>query len=362
MTKTVTEPKSKIESLIERVGNRGLTTTQRMTSVEQVLKSCAPQMMAALPKHITPDRMISVAMNCIRKTPKLLGCNPPSLFSAIREAAAYGWELGGVMGHAYLVPYGDECVMIPGYKGLIDLARRTGTVSTIQMEVVHEGDCFEYELGDKPRINHIPNDADKQRDSKPITHVYARVTLRDGGVQRSVWTTARIEAHKVKYSQGWKWAESGDKPKGGGKKDSPWHLHWPVQAKKTVLKDMFGRGLIPLSAELRDMVAREDRIVESEGFDFSSMIESVPPERIENAPGGLVDTREKARAPVADATMSEPDKFRAEASECDTAPAVKTLEKNWLDENSTRELTPEDVDAIKCIAAERIEQLKGGKK
>lgn len=310
----MTEQKSQplVGELLERVANKKLTTTQRMTSVEQVMRACEKQMMAALPKHVTPDRMIRVAMNCIRKTPKLLECQPASLFSAITEAATYGWELGGVLGHAYLVPYKTECQLIPGYKGLIDLCRRSGQVSTIAMEVVHEGDFFEYEMGDDPRIKHRPNDADKSRDSKPITHVYAVVVLRDGGVQRSVWSAAKIDAHKEKYSQGWRYAEKGNK-------DSPWHTAWTVMAKKTVIRDMIGRGLIPLSAELRDVAARATDDTETQAFDFASIVETVEPERIE----------ESKAASAADAGMSPVDQFRAECLECELVGAVDLVVEKW---------------------------------
>lgn len=248
--------KPDVQDLIAKVGDKRLSFGARINSVGEVMKAMQSRMMAALPKHITADRMIRVAINCIRKNPKLLDCDPASLFGAITEAATYGWELGGVLGHAYLVPFKRECTLIPGYKGMIDLCRRSGQISTISLEVVHEGDAFDYSIGDDPHIHHKPNDRDPKRDSKPITHAYAVVRLRDGGVQRSVWSRERIDAHKEQYSKGWDWAENGDKSKGGGKKDSPWHTAWPTMAKKTVIRDMIGRGLIPVSAEYRDVVQR----------------------------------------------------------------------------------------------------------
>lgn len=243
-------PKQNIQELMNRVADPKLALSSRINSVGDVMRAAAPQMMAALPKHVTADRMIRVAMNCIRKVPKLLDCKPVSLFSAITEAATYGWELGGVLGHAYLVPFKEECTLIPGYKGLIDLCRRSGQVSTISMEVVHEGDQFSYSLGDDPHIKHVPNDRDVARDAKPITHAYAVVKLRDGGIQRSVWSAERIDAHKKRYSKSWQ------------KSDSPWQTAWPTMAKKTVIRDMIQRGLVPLSAEYSQLVERTTRMDE----------------------------------------------------------------------------------------------------
>lgn len=251
-------PKQNIQELMNRVADPKLAMSSRINSVGDVMRAAAPQMMAALPKHVTADRMIRVAMNCIRKTPKLLDCNPVSLFSAITEAATYGWELGGVLGHAYLVPFKEDCTLIPGYKGLIDLCRRSGQVSTISMEVVHQGDTLSYSLGDDPHIKHVPNDRDVARDAKPITHVYAVVKLRDGGIQRSVWSTEKIDAHKKRYSKSWQ------------KSDSPWQTAWPTMAKKTVIRDMIQRGLVPLSAEYSQLVERTT-VVDEDGEPMAGM-------------------------------------------------------------------------------------------
>lgn len=255
MNAIATVQRPDVGKLIAKVGDKGLPFAQRMNSVGDVMRAMSHQMMAALPKHLTPDRMIRVALNAIRKNPKLLDCSAASLFGSITEAATYGWEIGGVNGHAYLVPYKEECVLIPGYKGMIDLCRRSGQISTISMEVVHEGDDFGYSLGDEAHIHHQPDDVDPKRDSKPITHVYCVVRLRDGGIQRSVWSANRINAHKEQYSQAWKRAEESQYGK-PPKKDSFWHTAWPAAAKKTVIRDMINRGLLPFSAEYRDTVKR----------------------------------------------------------------------------------------------------------
>lgn len=265
-----------VHKLIARVGDKNLTFGQRLDTVGKVMEATARKMMAALPKHITPDRMVRVTLNAIRKNPKLLNCNAASLFGAITEACTYGWEIGGVMGHCYLVPFKDEATLIPGYKGLIDLCRRSGQISTVSLEVVHEGDKFDYAIGDDPHITHKPDDRNAKRESQPITYAYVVVKLRDGGIQRSVWSRERIEAHKEQYSKGWRWAESGDKSKGGGMKDSPWHTAWPTMAKKTVIRDMIQRGLVPVSAEYRDVVQRGVDYDDDGGLDLDG-VDLLPP-------------------------------------------------------------------------------------
>lgn len=258
---SIVEKKVSANELIAKVQDKRLPVERRLDSVRDVLIAYAPKLMQALPKHITPDRMCRVALSALRTNPALLDCTPASLFNSIAEAATYGWEIGGVLSQAYLVPYKDECKLIPGYKGLIDLCRRSGQVSTITLEVVHAGDAFDYTLGDDARIIHKPA-SDADRTKRPVTFVYASVRLRDGGIQRSVWSASDIEAHKVRYSQSWKRAEAyredcvKAKRPVNEQKLSPWHTAWAAMAKKTVIRDMIGRGLLPLSAEVRDVALR----------------------------------------------------------------------------------------------------------
>jgi len=198
-----------------------------------------------LPRHLSPDRMTSLVLGCLRKNPKLLSCTQTSLFSAIAQASTLGLEMDGTLGQAYLVPYGNECTLIVGYKGLLSLMRRSGEVSTITLEVVHEGDQFEYQLGDDPYIRHVPSD-DPNRESNPVTQAYCVVTLKDGGKQRSVWGIAKLTAHMKKHSPSY------------NKSDSPWKTNFATMAKKTVVRDMVNRGLVPVSAELQRLAMQEE--------------------------------------------------------------------------------------------------------
>ena len=195
--------------------------------------------------------MISVVLGCLRKNPKLADCSQMSLFSAIAQASTLGLETDGVLGQAYLVPYRDECVLIPGYKGLLGLARKSGEISTVTLEIVRKGDTCSYGLGDSPFINHHPNDDDPDRHAKPATHVYLVVTLKDGGKQRSVWSKNEVDAHMRKYSPS------------HSKSDSPWRTNWEAMAKKTVIRDMIARGLLPMSVEGQRLAANDEFVERS---------------------------------------------------------------------------------------------------
>ena len=260
--------------------------------VRKFLENNIGKVFSALPKHMTPERMIRIVCSCVTRNPKLLQCKPITLINAVVQASSLGLEPDGVLGQAYLVAYKDEVVLIPGYRGLLDLVRRSGQVQSIHWDCVYDGDRFDYEFGDRPFITHKPA-SDVERLKKPITHVYVIVWLKGGGIQRSVWSRQQIDAHKERFSEGWKYAEK------KGRKDSPWHTDWPAMAKKTVLRDMV--KLLPVSVEIQ-------RFAETEIQYDSDTVEAEPIEV-----RGVADMRaevESASAPeVSQETPSESDGY-----------------------------------------------------
>lgn len=157
------------------------------------------QMQLALPKTLTAERLTRIFLTEFRKTPALLNCDQKSLFGAILQCTALGLESGGALGHCYLLPYGRTCQLIIGYRGMIDLARRSGQIISLYAYVVHEKDEFSYKLGLYPDIEHVPS---SEADPGPVTHVYAVAKLKDGGVQFEVMSRAEIEAVRARSKAG----------------------------------------------------------------------------------------------------------------------------------------------------------------
>ena len=156
------------------------------------------QIALALPKHITADRMVRLAMTSFSQSPKLQKCDMQSIFAAVVIAAQLGLEIG-VGGQGYLVPYKTKASFIPGWQGLVDLVSRAGR-ATVWTGAVFQGDQFDWALGDSPFVKHRPEgDAD---DWRQITHVYS--VGRVNGSQYpviEVWTMARIIRHLNKYNK-----------------------------------------------------------------------------------------------------------------------------------------------------------------
>jgi recombination protein RecT len=113
-------------------------------------------MRAALPAHLTPDRMVRLALTAFRTNPGLSKCSPPSVMAAIMMASQLGLE-PHVLGSCYLVPHGTECTLIVGYQGLLQLIRRSGEIAAISARVVYDSDLFEVTLESTPPFRHHPN-------------------------------------------------------------------------------------------------------------------------------------------------------------------------------------------------------------
>jgi recombination protein RecT len=123
-------------------------------TIGKELEKMKGQIEAALPRHITPERMSRIALTALRKTPKLYQTTLESFFGAIITASQLGLE-PGVNGQCYIIPYGQEATFVPGWRGWMDLVSRTGRANA-WTGAVYEQDEFDYEYGTKPFIHHKP--------------------------------------------------------------------------------------------------------------------------------------------------------------------------------------------------------------
>lgn len=215
--------------------------------------SIKQQMALALPKHMTADRLARIALTEIRKVPKLAQCNQTSFLGAIMQCAALGLEPGGALGHAYLLPFDKrqkingqwktvdtEVQLIVGYRGMIDLARRSGQIQSLEARAVYAKDEFSVELGLDSNIVHKP--AWDEADRGPLVFVYAVAKLKDGGVQFDVMSRAEIEKIRARSK---------------AKDNGPWVTDFDEMAKKTVVRRLF--KYLPVSIEIQRAVGLDEQ-------------------------------------------------------------------------------------------------------
>ncbi len=216
-----------------------LPVVNRVSTIRDLLAKSKEQIAMALPKHMDPDRLLRISMTSIQQNPKLLNCTPQSLVACVIESSQLGLSPDGVLGHSYLVPYGDKAQLQIGYRGFLELARRSGQVASLYAHDVHEGDKYEFELGLEPNLKHIP----ARTDRGAIVAAYAVVRLKDGG-----------------YDFEWMWKEDIDKIRNSAKAKNggPWKEHYPEMAKKTVIRRLAKR--LPLSPEFQRAAVKDEYI------------------------------------------------------------------------------------------------------
>jgi recombination protein RecT len=209
---------------------------QGADTVRNALERLKPELALALPRHLTPDRLVRVAMTAIRTTPRLLECDRTSLFAAIVTCAQLGLEPDGVLGQAYLVPFKGRVQFIPGYKGLIALARNSGEISSIQAHEVCARDKFAYAYGLNEHLDHVPAEGERGE----ITHFYAYARFKDGGHIFEVMTRADVETVRNR-SEGWQAYQA------KRIKSTPWAEHFVQMGRKTLIRRL--ANYLPLQVQ-----------------------------------------------------------------------------------------------------------------
>src|SRR5436309_814686 len=143
----------------------------------ELIRRNKPELEKLLGPSLTVEQFETATMTYLRMNPKLVDCNPYSIVGGLRLGAQLGLSLGP-LGHFYLVPFKGEAVFIIGYRGMIELAYRSGKVRRVQAAVVREGDEFAYRYGTRQYLDHTPQGAPGER---PWIAVYAVAELTNGG-------------------------------------------------------------------------------------------------------------------------------------------------------------------------------------
>lgn len=218
-------------------------------TMQQYIKQMQGEIKKALPSVMTPERFSRIVLSALSTNPKLAETTPQSFLGAMMTAAQLGMEPNTPLGQAYLIPFwnskvrANECQFQLGYKGLIDLAYRSGDVSTIMAQVVYENDEFEYSFGLEPKLVHRPALDDRGNPK----FVYAMFRTKDGGYGYEVMSMTDVRAHAQKYSKAFS--------------SGPWQTNFEEMAKKTVLKRVLKYA--PLKSEFMRAVA-QDEVIKTE--------------------------------------------------------------------------------------------------
>lgn len=234
------------------VAQRPLADMKPREQIAYLLDQKKGELAKMLPKTLSIDRLLKVAQIAATTTPTLAKCDVPSLVGAIGQCAQMGLEPNTVLGHAYLVPFntkrkdgnGNErwvnsVQVIIGYKGLIDLARRSGQIVSIAAHEVCENDRFELVYGIDEKLNHTPALGERGA----VLGFYAVAKLKDGGHCCEFMSVHQVhEIMRATQSKG---------------NYGPWKDHFVEMGRKTVIRRL--AKYLPLSIEFQTAVALDEQ-------------------------------------------------------------------------------------------------------
>ncbi len=219
---------------------------QQQRSVGELMRS--PGVMAKIKDVLGNEKVaagfISSVISIANGSKQLRKADPMTVVGAAMVAATLQLPVVPTIGLAYIVPYKGAAQFQIGYKGLIELAERSGQFKNIIDEVVYEG-----QLVRKNRFTgEYVFDEDGRKSDKVIGYM-ARFDLINGFSKTIFWTIAEVQAHANKFSQAYR---SGY--------DCPWKSDFDAMARKTVLKALFSK-YAPKSIQMQNAIAFDQAAV-----------------------------------------------------------------------------------------------------
>lgn len=229
----------------------------------------------ALPSHLAPERFIRIALTAIMKTPKLAECSKESLFKALLDLSSLGLEPDGRRAH--LIPFENrkknivEVQLIIDYKGLIELAKRSGEVESWRAELVCQNDEFSWENG---KVSHKVNWLAPRGEALAVySHVKNNKQIDD----YEVMTLDQVDRIRARSK---------------AKDSGPWVSDYEEMAKKTVIRRHSKR--LTLSPEFIEALTRDDDTIEIDAKEIK--YEEIAPKRLSDAPPAPVNEEPKKEA------------------------------------------------------------------
>lgn len=227
-----------------------LARPSKQSALKELFEKSRTAIAQVVPKHFTPDRVIKLVLAATSRQPELAECTQGSLLQCAMTASALGLEPNTPLGHCYLVAYKNkkqgivECTFQLGYKGYVELARRSGNVATIEAVPVFEHDFFDHAYGLNPRLEH-------------------RIALENRGALKAAWAMAQMQGGARQFrvigrddiNVAKKSSKTSDNQYG------PWMQHEAAMAAKTAIRRLGNQ--LPLSIEIRGTAMHLSTAVDS---------------------------------------------------------------------------------------------------
>lgn len=246
------------------------------------------------PAHVKPERMLRTFIQATSRTPRLLQCNMRSVLGAMLTCSEVGLEPNTPLQHAFLIPFertkwnsetrkresqGFEVQLIFGYPGLLDLAYRSGQVTSVHSDVVWPAEAkddksWSFAYGTDAHLRHVPRGQHEPND-KPVW-VYAHASLQHGqAFEVMPWSEVmRIRNGSQGYQSALRAKEAGEKAQRpyvpAAWTEAPWVKHEIAMSRKTAFRNLW--KWLPHSVELAGALALDEQ-QDRATVDFSGVID-----------------------------------------------------------------------------------------
>ena len=202
-------------------------------------------------------KFISSIISAVQATPALQKCDNASIVSAALLGQSLNLSPSPQLANFYMVPYGDKAQFILGWKGMVQLAIRSGYYKRINVLPIKEGELIRFDpLEEEIEVKLIEDE--EVRENTPTCGYYATFTYLNGFRKAIYWSKAKMEAHALRYSQGYK-ADKKNKTE-----YTFWSKDFDGMAMKTMIRQLIGKWGI-MSTDMQTAYTSDETIINADG-------------------------------------------------------------------------------------------------
>lgn len=215
----------------------------------------SPELTERLQNAMTPQKkelFKTSLLGVINSNSLFEKADPLSIIQSALVATTLDLPINPSLGYAYIIPYGAKAQFQLGYKGLIQLAQRTGQYQTISASEVREGQIKDYDPLKGVEFDWTITDGE-------VIGYVAYFKLINGFEKYLYMSLKELEAHGKKYSKSYDSKDKYTKEYNG-----IWRTNFDAMAKKTVLKQLISKFGI-MSVEMQDAVVKDQQVIDKDG-------------------------------------------------------------------------------------------------
>ena len=221
------------------------------------------------PKKAT--RFVTAISSAVATNPALQECDAATIVSAGLLGETLNLSPSPQLGQYYLVPFKDRknnrttAQFQLGYRGMLQLAQRSGEYKRINAMAVKEGELLHYDpFNDEIELQYIEDE--EQRESLPTIGYFAMFEYHNGFRKVLYWSKAKMEQHALKYSQGYR-AKKGY---------TFWEKDFDAMGVKTMLRQLISKWGV-MSLEMQKAYEADGGVVNQDGsIDYVDTVEAAP--------------------------------------------------------------------------------------